>query len=74
MPTKKYESLSAEKTEILFIKVMPQFEGWTMNEIYDAADYIRAIACSICQLTIPLDPDDIKSQDLGFRTKLHIVQ
>jgi hypothetical protein len=68
-PTKKYESLSAEKTQIIFDKILPLLEGWTILEIYDAADYIRSIVCSGGIVCMPDSPKDCYI--LGYRKTLH---
>jgi hypothetical protein len=60
-----YESLTDEKTKIIFEKVLPTFEGWTPYEIYDAMDYIKSIVFSSGNVKLPSNQNDIKSKSFG---------
>lgn len=59
-----YESLSDEKTKMICDKILPLFDTWTLKEVSDATDYLRALICSGAKIDIPSIPKDMSINDL----------
>lgn len=66
-----YVSLSDEKKKIIFEKVLPVLEGWSLIDIYEATEYLKAAACNCGPLKLPENQKAMESNNEGHVTKLY---
>lgn len=45
--------LKAEQKEIITRKVLPLFEGWTINDIFDALEYAKGYVSDFATAKLP---------------------